>query len=200
MTIEHLIAFNLTLLAAIASPGPALLVAIRTTLSSGRRSGMAVGFGLGLVAATWTLMALLGLDAIFTVVPWAYTVTKTAGAAYLLYIAWGMWKGARDGITAQVKPARHAFRDGLMVNLLNPKAVLFAAAVLVVIFPQNMTATDKVIVVTNHLLVELAFYTTLALAMSHQSVSDRYMRAKLYIDRTASGILGLLGLRLLADR
>jgi threonine/homoserine/homoserine lactone efflux protein len=42
MTIEHLIAFNIALFAAIASPGPALLVAIQTTLSSGRTAGMSI--------------------------------------------------------------------------------------------------------------------------------------------------------------
>ena len=60
MTFGQLLAFNIALLVAIASPGPALPMAIRTTLSGGRRAGVAVGAGLGLMAATWTLMALLG--------------------------------------------------------------------------------------------------------------------------------------------
>ena len=51
MTIEHFLAFNLALLAAIAGPGPALLVAIQTSVRSGRRAGMAAGAGLGLIAA-----------------------------------------------------------------------------------------------------------------------------------------------------
>ncbi len=84
MTIEHLIAFNIALLAAIASPGPALLVAIQTTLSSGRASGIAIGCGMGLMAAVWTLMALLGLEAVFQFVPWAYALVRTIGACYLL--------------------------------------------------------------------------------------------------------------------
>lgn len=93
MDIQHLLAFNLALLVAIASPGPALLVAIRTNLGSGRRSGLAVGLGLGLMAATWTLMAILGLDSIFRLFPWLYATVKVAGAAYLLYVAFKMWRG-----------------------------------------------------------------------------------------------------------
>ncbi len=88
MTIEHLIAFNIALLAAIASPGPAFLIAVKTTLGAGRPAGMAIGFGLGAMAAIWTLMALLGLEGIFQLVPWAYTSAKVAGALYLIYIAW----------------------------------------------------------------------------------------------------------------
>ena len=94
MTIEYFLAFNLALLAAIASPGPALLVAIQTSVRSGRRAGMATGAGLGLIAAGWTLTALLGLEAVFRLVPPAYTALKIAGALYLLYLAWKIWRGA----------------------------------------------------------------------------------------------------------
>ena len=200
MTIEHLIAFNVALLAAIASPGPALLVAIRTTLGSGRMAGAAVGCGLGLMAAIWTLMALLGLEGIFRLFPWAYATAKVAGALYLIYVAWRTWRGARTPVGAEVRPARHAFRDGFLINLLNPKSVLFAAAVLVVVFPAGMTAAETGIVVLNHLAVELAFYGTLACLLGTEAVSRRYLRAKLYLDRLAAVILGALGLRLLLSR
>ena len=54
MALTHLVAFNIALLAAIASPGPALLMALKTTLGAGRSAGIAVGAGLRLVAALWT--------------------------------------------------------------------------------------------------------------------------------------------------
>ncbi len=62
MNAAHLIAFNLTLLAALASPGPAMLVALRTTLIAGRRAGILLGLGLGTAAAVWTMLSLLGLN------------------------------------------------------------------------------------------------------------------------------------------
>ena len=200
MTIEHLIAFNIALFAAIASPGPALLVAIQTTLSAGRQAGIAIGCGLGLMAATWTMLALLGLEAIFQIVPWAYTVAKLVGAIYLVYIAWGMWRGARNEVKMKVTPARHAFRQGFLINVLNPKSVFFAAAVLIVIFPANMTLAENTAVVINHLVVEVLFYIGLAFAMSTPAVRNRYLQAKVYLDRAASVILGGLGIRLLISR
>lgn len=200
MGIEHLIAFNIALIAAIVSPGPALLVAIQTTLRSGRTSGIAIGCGLGLMAAIWTMMALLGLEAVFQIVPWGYAAAKFLGAIYLLYIAWGMWRNARDRIETKIQPVRHTFRQGLLINVLNPKSVLFAAAVLIVIFPADMTLLDKSLVVFNHLIVEILFYTVLAFGMSTQAVSNRYLKAKVYIDRIASFVLGALGVRLLIDR
>ena len=200
MTVEHLIAFNIALFAAIASPGPAMLIAIQTTLRSGRKVGIALGCGLGIMAATWTMMALLGLEAVFQLVPWAYAAARFVGAIYLLYIAWGMWRGARDTIETKMKPARHAFKQGILVNATNPKSVLFAAAVLIVIFPANMTLFENAVVVLNHVIVELICYTALAFGMSTQAVSKGYLAAKVYLDRMASMVLGALGLRLLISR
>ena len=77
MTLAQLLAFNVTLLVAMFSPGPALLVAVQTNLSSGRRAGIAVGCGLGLVAAAWTLMALAGFAAVFELFPAAYAGARS---------------------------------------------------------------------------------------------------------------------------
>ena len=199
MTFEHLIIFNIALLAALASPGPAFLVMIRTTLNAGRTAGIALGCGLGTVAALWTLMALLGLDTVFKIFPWAYTTVKIIGALYLLYIAFKMWRSADDVLETEAKASKHAFFQGVLINLLNPKSVLFAAAVLVVIFPKGMTFVENTTVVLNHLIVEWIFYTAMAIGMSTKTVSAFYMRLKKYIDRVSSVVLGALGARLLTQ-
>ena len=202
MELTHLIAFNLTLLAALASPGPAMLLSIRATLSGGRAKGMATGLGLGTMAAIWTLMALLGLDAIFTFFPWAYLAMKITGATYLLWIAYGMWRNAATPIDTRETPGprRHAFCTGLLVNLANPKSVLFAASVLVVIFPPDLTLAQKALIVTNHLVVEWIAYSLFALALSTKPARDGYLRLKSILDRLAASLLGVLGLRLLTER
>ncbi|MFY0618116.1 LysE family translocator [Shimia sp.] len=201
MDLTHILAFNLALAAAIASPGPAFLISVKTTLTAGRRAGLAVGAGLGLVAALWTLAALMGLEVIFTAFPWAYVAVKTIGALYLIYIAYGMWKAASAPLApSEVKPARHAFVQGMMINLMNPKSVLFAAAVLVVIFPPNMTLAQTGLIFANHLVIELIFYSLLAFGMSTTTARTAYLRAKVYLDRVAAVVIGALGLRLLFGR
>ena len=200
MTLEQIVAFNLVLAAAIASPGPALLMAVQTSLSAGRKAGVAVGFGLGTMAAAWTAMALLGLGAVFQLFPAVHTTAKIAGAAYLIWLAWRMWRDSPAPAGAKAAPAKRAFRQGFLVNLLNPKSVLFAAAVLVTVFPEGLDAASGAVIVVNHLLVEVAFYSALAFCMSTEAVARRYMRAKRHIDRAAALILGGLGIRLLLSR
>ena len=200
MTTAQLLAFNVTLLVAMFSPGPALLVAVQTNLSSGRRAGIAVGCGLGLVAATWTLMALAGFAAVFELFPAAYRGARITGALYLLYIAWRMWRGASAPEGGKPEPARRAFRQGLFINVFNPKAVLFAAAVLIAIFPGGLGTRNSVLIALNHLLIELSFYTALAFCLNTEAVAARYLRARKWIDRGAAAVLGALGLRILLSR
>lgn len=200
MTAGNLIAFNLALFAAIVSPGPALLMAIRTTLSGGRHAGVATGLGLGSMAAIWTLAALLGLEAVFGVFPWAYAAAKALGAAYLIYLAVRIWRSAGATFDSRTSAARSAFVRGVLINLLNPKAVLFAAAVLIVVFPPGMRAAEIAAVVGNHMFVEFVFYTALAFAINSRAVTTAYLRARKHLDRTASVVLGALAVRLLTSR
>lgn len=202
MEISQLILFNVTLLAALLSPGPALLMAIRATLVSGFKGGILVGAGLATMAACWTALALLGLDAIFTIFPWAYLALKIGGASYLIWIAILTWRDARSAVSESTdgKSEARAFMDGFLVNLANPKSVLFASAVLLVIFPQDMALAEKAFVVLNHLLVELICYTGFALLLSSGPARRTYLRAKLWMDRFAAVVMGALGLRLLISR
>ncbi|MBO9471987.1 LysE family transporter [Shimia sp. R10_1] len=201
MDLAHILAFNLALAAAIASPGPAFLISVKTTLSAGRRAGLAMGIGLGVMASVWTLSALMGLQIVFTAFPWAYVAVKTLGALYLLYIAYSMWKGARTPLEeGTLKPARHAFLQGILINMMNPKSVLFAAAVLVVIFPPDMGLAEKAFIAANQLVFEVVFYGALAFGMSTKAARNAYLRAKAHIDRVAAVVLGALGLRLLFGR
>ena len=200
MTLELIIAFNIALLAAIASPGPAFLMSIRTSIVKGKLSGIRLGIGLGFMASMWTFAALLGLESVFRIFPWAYTTMKILGAGYLLYIAYNTWKGATQPVSSDARVADRAFLDGLLLNLANPKSVLFAAEVLVVIFPPDLSLAEKALIVLNHFVVEVICYSLIALVMSSKSVSGAYMSAKRYLDRLAAVVMGGLGIRLLLDR
>ena len=200
MGLAELIAINLALTVSILSPGAAFLLSVRASVSGGRRTGIATGLGLACMASLWTLAALLGLDALFALFPWAYTALKVGGACYLIYLAVTTWRGASKPLNDQSKPPQRAFIDGFLVNIGNPKSVLFAAAVLVVIFPPNLPAWAIAAVTLNHFALEALFYTAFALTLSAPAARARYLRAKPYFDRFAAMMLGALGLKLLLQR
>ncbi len=200
MSLEVLITFNIVLLAAIASPGPAMLVSIRTTLIHGRVAGIKTGLGLGLMAAIWTMLALLGLKGIFDLFPFTYLAMKIIGAIYLLYIAWNTWKSAKRSLNSNVKIGKRHFMDGILLNLSNPKSVLFTAAVIVLVFPPDLTFFDKAVIIANHFIVEVICYSLIAITMSTEAVSKQYLKAKTWFDRFTAIVLGGLGIKLLFDK
>ena len=200
MTPEALIAFNLVLLAALASPGAAMLFVIKTTVSSGRIAGIMTGLGLSSAAACWTLAAFLGLESLFALFPWAYTALKIGGALYLIWIALQTWRNAATSLSSAPAPRARSFAAGLLVNFGNPKSMLFAAAVILVVFPQNLSSAEIALVVANHLTLELVFYTLFAIALSAPAARQGYLALKPLLDRIAATLLGALGLRLLLEK
>jgi threonine/homoserine/homoserine lactone efflux protein len=116
------------------TPGPNLLYLVSRTLCQGRRAGVVSLAGTSLGFFFHVLAAALGLSAVFLAVPVFYDVLRYAGAAYLLWLAWGAI-GRRDGdmfaarSLAEESPAR-LFRVGLLTSVLNPKIALFYLALL----------------------------------------------------------------------
>ena len=195
-----MVTFNVALLVSMAAPGPALLFALRQSIAGGFTTGFATGAGLGLIAACWTGAALLGLDVFFKLFPWAFLTIKVIGALYLIWIAISLWRDAHQPVSAKAAPNGRAFVGGMLVNIANPKSVLFAASVLVVIFPPDLSFLQKGAIVLNHFLVEIVVYALFAALLSSPPARNGYLRLKPLFDRIAAACLGALGLRLLLDR
>lgn len=200
MTWESLLAFNLVLMAALASPGAAFLVAVRTSISAGRAAGLATGLGLASAAVLWTLAAFLGLEVIFRLFPWTYAVLKVAGALYLIYLAIQTWRHAHAPLGEATLPRTRAYLTGALVNLGNPKSMLFAAAVIIVVFRQGLAPAEVAVVLANHFALEVIFYSAVALLLSGQHARNGYRRLKPVFDRIAATLLGALGLRLILEK
>ena len=118
-----------------ATPGVDMAFAIASTLRGGWRQGVAAAVGIGAGCVLHTLAAAFGLAALLATSAEAFTVVKLAGAAYLLYVAWGMARaglrpaGAAAEVTAPASWWR-TVRQGFFTNALNPKVALFFLALL----------------------------------------------------------------------
>jgi threonine/homoserine/homoserine lactone efflux protein len=196
MSIASLLAFNLAILGALMVPGPAFLSLLRVSLTRGRAAGLACAAGLAVASMLWVGAALLGLHALFALVPWAYAALKLGGAAYLAWLAVGLWRGAKTPL-APAPPGRRSggFRLGLFVNLSNPKAVFFIAAIFSTVFPVMPRGTAAVALLADHFTLELIWYTTATLILTTAPMRAAYLRAKAWIDRASAVVLGLIALR-----
>ncbi|MBL8341675.1 MAG: LysE family translocator [Rubrivivax sp.] len=120
-----------------ATPGVDLLLAVTRTLQGGARAGIAASLGINAGCVVHALAAAFGLAALLAVSATAFGLIKWAGAAYLLWLAFGMARTAWRGVPAGDDPSAAAprtpwadFRTGLVTNVLNPKVALFFLAFL----------------------------------------------------------------------
>lgn len=121
-------------LALIIAPGPDLLFLIGQGIRGGRRAGLATAMGLASGNLVHTCAAALGASVIFKTSALAFLALKSAGVAYLLYLAWQALREPSSPLaaTADGGIARPAalFRRGVLMNVLNPKVALFFLAFL----------------------------------------------------------------------
>lgn len=119
------LALNLT-------PGADMMFCLGQGVKSGWKPAMAANFGIALGGMVHTLLAALGLGALLASHPAAFEAIRWLGVGYLLWLAIGALRASPFAAEAQVTPTStaRAFGQGLMVNLLNPKVILFILAFL----------------------------------------------------------------------
>ena len=83
-----------TFLIAIASPGPNVLAIIGTSMSVGRRSGIALALGVAAGSFAWAMLAAVGLSALLASYAAALTAIKIAGGLYLLWLSYKSFRSA----------------------------------------------------------------------------------------------------------
>ena len=121
-----------------ATPGVDMMITASRTLQQGVRGGLATAFGISAGCVVHTLAAAFGLAALLSASAAAFALVKWIGAAYLLWLAFGMLRSALTGHGANRDAQRTAgapggwalFRQGLLTNVLNPKIALFFLALL----------------------------------------------------------------------
>ena len=147
------------------TPGPNMTYLAVLTLSDGRRAGLAAVAGVALGLAIVGLAAALGVATIISSSPMLYDLLRFAGISYLLWLAYETWRGESgtdEVATATDGGAARAFRNGLVTNLLNPKAALFYVAVLPVFLDKSQPLTGQAILLAG---VYVAIATAVHLAI-----------------------------------
>jgi threonine/homoserine/homoserine lactone efflux protein len=117
-----------------ATPGPSNLFAVANGMSRGRKAVLQGVAGMNTATLLWYVAAALGLGALAVAFPRAVKALIVVGAFYLLWLA---YKSLRAGFSsegalghADIRAGRSAYLDGFMVQIANPKILLFFGAVL----------------------------------------------------------------------
>jgi threonine/homoserine/homoserine lactone efflux protein len=134
MTLAGLLTFCAVYALAVATPGPGIAAIIARSLAHGSRGAPAFMAGFVIGDLVWFTIAATGLAAIAKTAATLFIAIKWAGVAYLLYLAWKLWKAPAERVEVRDDEGRQhgwrAFVASLMLTLANPKAILFFVALL----------------------------------------------------------------------
>ena len=115
-------------------PGPAVLYIFARSVEQGRTAGFVSILGIHVATLVHVTAATVGLSALLASSALAFSIVKYAGAAYLIWLGlrkiFGRVEAANTEVAVRVHGYRRLFRDGFVVNLLNPKTALFFLAFL----------------------------------------------------------------------
>ncbi|WP_075183431.1 homoserine/homoserine lactone efflux protein [Pantoea sp. 1.19] len=135
MTLEWWLTYLLTTAILSLSPGSGAINTMSTGISHGYRGTTASITGLQVGLAAHIVLVGIGLGALFSQSLLAFEILKWAGAAYLIWLGIQQWRAAGSidlNAVATSLPRRRLFQRAVLVNLTNPKSIVFLAA----LFPQ----------------------------------------------------------------
>lgn len=128
-----LLTFTIAATVLIIIPGPAVLYIVARSIEQGRLAGLASVLGVAAGTLVHSVAAAAGLSALILTSALAFSIVKYLGALYLIYLGITTLLRKPAATPIRVDPPRplgHIFRQGLVVNVLNPKAALFFLAFL----------------------------------------------------------------------
>jgi threonine/homoserine/homoserine lactone efflux protein len=182
------LSFAMVLMVAVISPGPAIAALVARIMARGTDGIVAFCAGLVLGDLIWLCCAMFGLAALAALFQPVFLIVKYCGAAYLLLLAWKLWRDS--GAPVKAEPVRgqglQLFGAALLLSLGNPKIMLFYLALMPTLIDlTRLTVADMAelaAIVALVVSVVLAGYVVLAAHARRMFTSPRALRT---VNRTA---------------
>ena len=179
---------------AVASPGPGFLVATRSSLRGGIRSGIFTALGIAAGDLVLLLVSLLGTSALIVNYPQAMRFVQVMGAVYLIYIGYKylrsvfIKKTASEMSYISLNGNSQPFKDGFVTTILNPKAIIyFVSLTAQIIRPEQGVLTNFILCA---LMIGITFFwfSFVSVITGNSSIQKKLLHQQVVID----GILGIL--------
>lgn len=193
----------LVYLAGVIIPGPNFVAVVHKAVAATRSEALALVAGIVVVNLFWSTCAIAGLGMVFAAFPWAALIVKVLGAAYLMWFGLRLIVNAGRSVLGPLNEAgagsyRQSFVQGVITNIGNPKSMAFYAAVFSAAAPAHVSLGTFLSMLAVVVVVSMAWYGMVAMALSQPKLASAYQGRKKAIDRLCGGLILSLGIRQLA--
>ena len=194
--------FLVTAIVVVLMPGTGVVYTLAVAIGQGLRPSLFAALGCTLGIVPHMVASILGLAAVLHASAVAFQLVKLAGVAYLLWMAWNMWRG-RGALTIEGRsnwaPVLKLIRDGVALNLLNPKLSVFFLAFLPQFVPVDAPDAAHRMLALALVFMAMTFAAFALYGIFAALIRDRVLskpQAMAWLRRTFAGSFALLGLKL----
>ena len=199
---QEFFSISLLIILAAISPGPDFAVVTKNSLFHSRKTGIYTALGVSVSLLIHAVYCILGLALIISQSLLAFSIIKYLGATYLIYIG---IKGlmAKREITKlddqKSKPSLtslSAFYQGLLCNLLNPKAIMFLLAFFTLIVKPGHSLWVEMAYGFEIAVIHMIWFSSLSMMMTHHAIKTNLNRIQFYIVKAMGAVLVAFGVRI----
>lgn len=204
-----LIPIAIALIIGVISPGPSFIYVAQTAMDNSRAHGIATSLGMGTGAVIFTLLAIFGLFFVIETVPWLYLGLKFIGGLYLCYLGYKIWQSSNVKISAaspdienkdETRSIFKSYTLGLLTQLSNPKTAVVIGGIFMAFLPSEVPAYSYVILAVMAFVIDAGWYCIVSLALTTSRAQKVYIRFRKAISRLASGLLAVMGVKLIFNQ
>lgn len=204
LPIETLVSFALAAYTLSLSPGPSNLYIMACTIGSGSRGGLAAASGMAIGSIIYSVLTAAGVAAVIALSPNLFFLIKLLGTLYLVYLGIITLKNAHGGDLQKSvhRSVTKIWRQSVVVELTNPKTVLFFLAFLPQFTQSERADVGWQLLLLGGLYSGIALSSDLlvvALSAKIKAILQRSPRLAIWQERIAGAVLLGLGLAILID-
>lgn len=186
---------------ALISPGPDLVLTLRNTVSFGMKSGILSSLGFGTGIFFHALLALIVIQGAGQFSQEFIPFLGLPGSFYLIYLGIKSWPTKRSKIAVELhKTTTNApYFEGLITNLLNPKASLFTIGLITTQVKPDTDTSTLATLIAGMVLLTILWFSLVSLFLSRKKLQDHYFKQSKNISYLFSIVFILFGVLLIKD-
>lgn len=208
---SHYFAFVALMTVLVLIPGPAVILVMKTAITTGSSGALRVAAGVLTADLVWAAAAAAGVSAVIVASEPAFLTLRFAGAAYLVFLGArlllapkdkllpGLAAGDEYGTATQARPPR-AFRQGFLCDMTNPKTLLVFTSVLPQFVPAGATPVRPALLGITFAALGFASLALYALVLARAGGMIRRPKLTRRLIRGSGGVLVGFGVTLVAER
>lgn len=187
------------------SPGPDFFYISRKAMGDSRRNALLASIGISIGVGIWAILVLFGLAFLNRYVPSFQYVLMILGGSYLAYNGFKMVQITQSAKlvekteNSKPTPAWKEILNGLMINLANPKVVVFFSSVLSGYVSNLSNISDMLLVLLMLVGSTVVYFMLVSLLLSQKKIRTFYAKYNRYLDNFAGAVFILFGLTLIYE-